>query len=308
MSRHLRKAYEIFSFYVRLLARDPSKNLLLVLLGFFLRGSSVVIFALTVKAFLVVIDPQTARFFLVPMLDYFSIDHGSQDYYVKVVLLGLSAMVLVQFLLNLVYQKQFIDNRQLLVKSIIDTPLCSSQSYHEHVVFDLIPQGFESIVKALEIVLFYASLVLLIFVINSAVALLLVVLLGVLIFTMLAYIDERSSTRSAAYNDRQTVDLTGDEPMRGLRFADHVFNASKRSSTYSELFGGMGMVLVMLVYVLWFDDSDLSGSSLVSIVLVLSVRFLINYTGEISRLLGAIFQQYSMLAFLDLYHSRDRDA
>ena len=306
MRQHLHKAFEILSFYLRLLAIRPWSNLLLVVLGFVLRGSSVVIFALPIKAFLIVLDPTTSHYFLAPMLANIGIENSSDDFYVKLVLIGLSIMVTTQFLLNMIYQKLFINSRTSLVQHILKEPLCSSPNYHEHATFDLIPQGFESIVKVLEIVLFYASLALLILIINWTIAVVLLILLCILVFTMLAYVDERGSVRKEAYNERQTVDITGDNPIAGLRWADHTFNSIKRSSTYSELFGGLGMVIVMVLYVTWLDSSAVTANGLVSLVLVLSIRFLINYTGEISRLLGSIFQQHSMLAFLDL-RKTDKD-
>jgi len=253
---------------------------------------------------LIVLEPETIFYIINGALNTKDVNIASTDSLISGVVLGLAVMVLAQFLLNNLYLRLFLYSRKRLIEKIIASPFSSHADYHQHVCLDLIPLGYESVIKLFEIAVFYSSLMLLIFLINPIVAITVVILLFLILIYMLMFVNERSSVRREAYQKRQNL-VDTNNLIEGLEFTDHNFLMVRKSNIYSELFGGMGMVFVMLLYVVWLNDTTSLGNNFTALVLVLSIRFIINYTSEFSNLMGTVFGQYTMLGNLDLYNSAD---
>lgn len=287
---------EIFRFYLKLIFEQPATPLLLVSLGFLLRASSVVIFALTIKAFLVVLDPTIINHLFHLLFGQANVEQSTIDKLLPGIVLVLAGMVALQFLLNTLYLRAFIKHRRNLVERFAEQPIFANLESQKHICLDLIPVGYESLIKVLEITLFYLSLCILIFILNPVIGFIVVPILMAILLYMLLFVIERKSARAKAYKERQ--DVSADALIDGLQFADHSFTTLRRNTTYSEFFGGLGMVLLMAFYLLFMDITSFAENKLFAFVLILSVRFLVNYTGEFSRLLGVILSHHTMLAKL----------
>ena len=289
---------EVLMFYLHALLKAPSSNAVLVFLGFLVRASSVFIFALTIKVFLIVIDPSFSLALVSSVASEFGFSQLGESELVTGSLIVLLALVILQFVLNRCYEYLFLKNRNTLVEYLIENPLVDGDEFHVHVCLDRVPVGFESIIKSLEICLFYASLILIIYWISPVMAASVVVLLLLIVYLMLMKTHERSETMTAAYEARAKVKSASDDVAAGLALTDLNFITARRTATYSELFGGAGIVIVMLLYLYWQDHVQLTSSSLVTLFLVLSIRFVIGYTGELSRLISTIVQQQDMMGLL----------
>lgn len=223
------------------------------------------------------------------------------------VVVALAGMVVFQYLFNLLYTAAFIKNRMALIKDIIDKPLASNTEFHIHVCLDRIPAGYEAIIKTSEISLFYISLLIGIILVSPAIALTLVLLLVVMTFTMLLKVHTNSEVRSTAYDARYNLEESNYNLIKGMDYANFNFTTIRNSAVYSELFGGIGIVLIMLFYLLWFSGEQLTSNNLLSLILVLSIRFVINYTGEFSRLIGSIIEQQDILKHLNLNNLKNTE-
>ena len=294
--------WQLVSFYGSLTKGRRAVCVCLVMLGFFLRSSSVVIFALTVKAFLIVLDPTATVAVLNRLLNLQSSPISNIQQLVEYVVGGLTAMVLLQYALNRMYLSCFIAIRRRVVLTVIRNPVSSNSDYQKHVCLALIPEGFESLIKITEIAIFYSCLVLLIFLISPLIGIVVIALLVLILGFMLIFVSEKADERRQAFLRRQDAS-DGEKMIQGLDFADHTFRSIRNNSIYSEFFGGLGMVMIMLLYTVWAGGSIEIKNGLVALVLVLSIRFLINYTGEFSRLARILLNQFDMFEKFDLQNS-----
>ena len=185
-------AIAITAFYLGLVTRGPVSNAILVLVGYLLRVVSVSIFALTVKVFLVIVDPQLGSKIISSTLTDFGLPPiGANDLVVGVIS-SLVALVIFQYLLNLWYASAFLKNRTALVADLLKNPLVNNDEFYVHVCLDRIPVGYESTIKSLEICLFYASLLIAISLISPIIAISVVALLILITLLMLVKVHERT--------------------------------------------------------------------------------------------------------------------
>ena len=290
---------QTIDFYLSLFFQRCFKSFFIVTLGFVLRASSVTIFGLTIKTFLIVIDPKLTISLASPTLKFIGLSGFSETQFSYLVVCGLGTMILIQFFLNQLYGKMFLSTRESLLSELAQRLTYNDEAHKSHIIYDVIPHGYESMLKALEILFFYCFLLCLIAFIHPAVALILIVLLLIMVLFTVTLVKKRNRERQFFQKNRQTVSSAPDDLDKGIGLANHIFSSNRKNIVYSDLFGGVGMILVILLYLFYFSELPFTSNGLVPLFLALCIRFSINYTNEFSQHIGVLIDHRKSLSNLD---------
>lgn len=282
----------VFRFYRILLALRPLSAVMLVLSGLATRVLSVGVFVLIVKVFLTILDPNSSAVVVNAFInDYFEYE-VHQDVMIRAMLIGLSALLCCQYFISKFNLWLFLKTKEKIVHSVLKTPLNEHKATHIHICLDYIPMGLDGALKCIEICLFYGLLVMGIFVINPLLGMLLLIVAPLLLMILVM------NGRKEVYVVREIRELRQqvnepEEAEEVIKLGSKQYSFIRASIINSEFFGGFAIVIMMLLFMLWFDQSKIE--SIAALVLVFSVRFAVIYTGELSRHLGRLLQQRIIL-------------
>jgi hypothetical protein len=281
----------IIKFYYSLLYKKPYTSLLVIVLGFFARAVSVLVFMMTLKVFLSILDPAT----VVQLLDryisvYFDISLSVSGL-LNLLVVGLAALVMLQLTLNKIYVSLFLHLRAALQKVILDRRLNEDFLTHVHVCIDKFPQGYEAVVKASEILLFYFFLLLGIFYLSKLAALLLLIIVPIIVLIIVIKGRKEVHVQMDIRDKRKDL-VDEDSDYDGyISLSNENYLYGRNSVIYADFFGGFALVLLILVFLYVNPVVGESFSGLTALFLVFSIRFSVLYAGELSRFLGKVMQQ-----------------
>lgn len=291
---NLREPLGAIKFYVRLLLRKPSSLLLLITLGVIVRFMTVFVFVLSFKVFLTIIDPNVSLAVANKFI-YISLGRDiSASEFQLALIFTLMMMIAIQFALNKFYLRQYLSLRLIIVRWLLKKPLNDHHSMHLHICLDKYPQGFEGVVKSVEILVFYLFLLVGIFFMNFIAGLLVVIVVPLMIAIMLVKSRKEIHVQKGMQDARKKALEQESEIENVLSFANENYAFSRNGITHSEFFGGIAIVLTMSALLFFYtlsDDVTEKIAGFTALLLVFCVRFAIVYAGELSRSLGKVLQQ-----------------
>ncbi|RBP51486.1 hypothetical protein [Arenicella xantha] len=282
---------QVLKFYLQLLAKRPMATLFLVFLGFLVRGLSVVVFVLIVKVFLSVIDPSS----IVKVVNQFASGYGlaeiNQSNLLYALVIILVVLIVAQYVLNKVYLFFFLHYRTATISGLLLSPLNDHVPMHLHICLDKVPIGYEGVIKSLEILLFYFFLFSGIFLINPLAGLLVLLLVPIMLALMLLKGRKEVFVHTEMQQCRKAVLSMDDDYLRALQLINENYMFGRNSIIYSELFGGISIVIMMIAFMLWYSERQFGFSGVAALFLVFGIRFAVVYAGELSRVLSRVLQQ-----------------
>ncbi len=92
---------------------------------------------------------------------------------------------------------------------------------------------------------------------------------------------------------RKNITSLDDDIMGVVDLANKQYQYNRNSIINSEFFGGLAIVVMMIVFSLWFKADGFGG--IAALGLVFSIRFAVVYAGELSRHLGRLLQQRTIM-------------
>ncbi len=286
----------ILGFYLRLLPLEPLRSFLLITTGVLVRSISVIVFVLTFKVFLSVIQPESVRYLLDLFIESgFDLDVVRFNlFFVIYFLVGtLFALIVVQFLLNKVYSHLFLSMRTRLMRSLVVAPITSNEKLNLHICLDHFPIGFDGIIKTSEIIVFYFFLIAGIFYLNIYAGLLVLILLPFIIVIIVIKGRKEVHVRQEMVQSRKKILSTNDDISSFVALGAETFKYARNSVTYAQFFAGLALVSMMFLF-MFMSPGDETKNHLVglpALILVFSIRFAFLYAGELSRSLSRVLQQ-----------------
>lgn len=287
------KLRQTFDLYRALIALKPTAFGSAVFFGFFLRCSSVASFLLSLKVFLAIIGYD--KFYEIISESYslsFPFDLTRDSYNYLLIALLVSA-VLLQLILANIYPRilqHFLEQCSYQYVKQVDL---SERKIRDFIVVNL-QTGLENCVKIFEIALFYILLFSIIAMINIKM-LLVVLFFALLIISFLVF---RNKTEVRLSENLNEIRLTArrDSAMVSRAIKSNVDNISRqcKSLLTPRVLSSVTMALMICLYFLFFSKDGLDP--FYAIVLVFSMRFIVIYTGELSRALNVLSKQRILIS------------
>lgn len=291
---NLRESFGAIKFHVRLLVREPLLLFSLITSGVLVRFMTVFVFVLIFKVFLTIIDPNVSLVVVNKFLyDILGRIISASEFQLALIL-TLLFMICVQFLLNKLYLRQYLNLRSAITSWLLKKNLNDHQSMHLHICLDKFPQGFEGIVKSAEILVFYFFLLIGIFFINVLAGFLVVIVVPLMIALMLIKSRKEIHVQKEMQDARRRALEHESEIETVLSLARESYAFARNGITYAEFFGGLAIVTMMSVLLFSYAiDDGISEkiAGLAALLLVFCMRFAVVYAGELSRSLGKVLQQ-----------------
>jgi len=282
------KVLKTFSLYWRLIALNRIRFAVSVICGFALRVVSVASFLLSIKVFLALIGFD--KFYdaiLLSFGDSLPIEL-TRDVYNQILIGVLIGSVALQFILSKGYSPLVSKTtRDIAVRysSKADLDLRPVRSF----LVTFLQMGIEQSIKVFEIALFYLLLLSIIFLID------LKMLFAVVVFTSLIVVYLVYTKKT----DVRLSEVLSDLRAEGRDDKERVVSAinANAENTYRQLnsvltprvLSSMAIVSMICLYFMLPNKDDLD--SLYAIVLIFSMRFVVIYTGELSRALSSLTRQ-----------------
>jgi hypothetical protein len=282
------KVLKTFSLYGRLICLNRVRFALSVIVGFALRVVSVASFLLSIKVFLALIGFD--KFYDAIVLSFGESLPAdlTRDTYNQILIAILVSSVVLQFILSKIYSP---------LVSLTTKDIALRYSYKANLDLRCVRSftvmwlqtGIEQSIKVFEIALFYILLLSVIFLID------LKMLFALLVFTTLIVVylvytkktevrlsevlsDVRSSGRENKESVIAAINANADNTSRQL-------NSALTPRTLSSV----AIVSMICLYFMLANKETLD--SLFAIVLIFSMRFVVIYTGELSRAISSLTRQ-----------------
>jgi len=291
---NLQEPLKAVEFYLRILLIKKYLALAVIFIGIVVRFLSVFIFALTLKVFLTIIDPGVLLDTFNQLLYHYAGFTLNAAKFQIVLILILFSLICFQFLLNKLYLRQYLILRRHLVEWLLDRPLNDNTNMHLHICLDKFPMGFDSIIKSLEILVFYFFLLIGIFFISFLAGFLVILVVPVIILVMVVKSRKEIFVQQEMHNMRKEVtDLTSDIDTL-LDLSNQHYSYARNGVTFSDFLSGAAIVVTMsLLLLIDFADAGLSENivGFTALILVFCIRFAVTYAGELSRSLNKLLQQ-----------------
>lgn len=289
-----RESLGAVKFYACLLSREPLPAFLLIATGVLVRFMTVFVFVLTFKVFLTIIDPNVSLVVANTFIHDVIGRNVSATEFQLALISTLLFLIGIQFALNKIYVNQYLKLRHRIVTRLLKKPLNDHRPTHLHICLDKFPQGYEGLVKSLEILVFYFFLMIGIFFINAFAGLLVVTVVPAMIVLMLIKSRKEIHVQKEMQSARKKVLEQESEIERVLSLASENYAFGRNGLTYTEFFGGIAIVIMMsaLLFFYTMDDGITDKiAGLTALLLVFCIRFAVVYAGELSRSLAKVLQQ-----------------
>jgi hypothetical protein len=290
-SVRIKDSMMIIKFYYSLLYRKPLLSTLVIVLGFMARAVSVLVFVMTLKVFLSILDPTTVVKLLETYISKYYDSSLSVSGLLNLLVIGLAGLVIIQLALNKLYLFLFLQLRATLQKMILAKPLNEHFLTNVHVCIDKLPQGYEAVVKVSEILLFYFFLLLGIFYLSKMAGLLLLVIIPLIVLIMVVKGRKEVHVQMDIRDKRKSLVEVDSDYEGYISLNDENYLYGRNSVIYADFFGGFALVFLILVFLIMNPAGGDSFSGLTALFLVFSIRFAVLYAGELSRFLGKVIQQ-----------------
>lgn len=266
---------------------------LISILGLTLRLLSILTFALIIKIFLSMFDQEATTLLVNNILAKLSFAAAAPSDLWFYLVLPLAVFTGVQYFLGKFYLLLFRNVRgQLMIKMLTSD---SHASLHDKAsfVYDYFLHGFEALIKSLEIILFYLILILFIFIVNFTMGVSVVILVPILVFVLVFRDRKEAFVQDAIKISREIIDQDKETLLAPIKHYDQQLNYRINGVIASELFGGMALVIIFMVYVKYHEQ--FMGYGLLPLLLIFAIRFAVLYAGELSRQLSVVFRLRAVL-------------
>jgi len=160
-----------------------------------------------------------------------------------------------------------------------------------------LPQGYDAVLKCCEILLFYLVLFVIIFLISPFAALLTLIAVPLLILLLVIKNRKEVHVTHELRDNRRKIREGGDDYETVISLSSQRDRYNRISTIHAEFFGGIALVLLMLIFLLNFTGQDLN--SLAALAMVFAIRFAINYARELSRHASRLLQQRVVIDKID---------
>ncbi len=267
----------------------------MVLTGLGLRGLSIFIFVLVLRIFMNVIEPTTGLESLNRHLAEFDIKQINETMMLKVLLGGLTTLILFQFILGKINLWMTLSTRKLVLTFLLKNPLNSHRETHLHISIDHFPAGFDALIKSLEILMFYTILLICIFYMSpimggaviTAVPIVLCILLIIGRKEVFVTQDFREARKTYQNND------TDKNMNKLITLSNKSFAFPFNDLINSQFSSNIAIVAIMLSYIAFYDNFQIQGFA--AVTMVFSIRYSLLYAAELNRLLSRILKQRTII-------------
>lgn len=292
LNRHsLEDPLRVLRFYSRLLRSYPALSLFVIVVGFLVRGVSVVVFVLTLKVFISILDPDAALNVINQVLVQQGWSPLTTNGLVSVMVGALSILICSQFALNKIGAYSFLHLRSKILNRLLESPINQDARVHFNICLDRVPLGLEAVVKVCEILLFYVVLIANIFFWSVLSGVLVLIIVPIIIFLMLAKGRKEVHLTVNMQQERRDIAEFDDDCDEYLRLKKQTYLIARNNVVYADLFGGLAIVFLTLAFVFMGPSIGGGVTGVTALLLVFSIRFAIVYAGELGRQLGKVLQQ-----------------
>ena len=288
----------VVKFYFAVCRKFLFTTLILMVLGFVSRVLLILQFVLVIKVFLSIFDPTMATNLISVLLNMmgFSVEELDRDFVLKFLFTLLSIIVCIQYALarfNLALLCTFKENA---LSSLFKLPLNINVEQNKHLCFDYIQHGLEATVKSGEIIVFYVTLIFVIFYLSPLLGVLVVLFVPPL-FVLLLYKNRKEVHIQLQIMEARKKITDLDQDIRSpLGLISQHYRLVRSSLINSEFGSGLTLVAIMIVFSTRFDNLQLTALS--TLMLVFCLRFVITYAGELSRFINRLLQLRTKLALI----------
>ena len=264
-----------------------SKQLLFVFvsfLGFLRRLVSIANFALMIKIFLTMFNPNASVALINEFLVKLQQPTISAENLTTYLILILLTSILLQFTLNKVNLILFLRLRRAVISRLSQTSNATLGQNHLSFIYDHYIHGFEALVRSFEILIFYAFLLIFIFTVNTTIGLAVIILVPILVGLLVFKNRKEAFVQTAIRQARKHSAISDTDHLLPLMMYDRQLKYRVNNEISADVLGGLTITFIFYLYSL--NQSQFSSYGVVALLLVFSIRFAVLYAGELSRQLN----------------------
>lgn len=291
-----KKPLRLIQFYYRILGCYPLHSSVIVATGFIYRILNISVFVLIMKIFLIVINPESSLNIVNQAISYLPFTLKIDINQIPLIfLLALTFIIILHFIVGKINLSWMLEVRRMLQIDGERLELHENLANRRNMCLDQLPAGYEATIKISEIMMFFFCVLIAIFYMKPLLGILVFVCIPAFVSYLVLKSRENVFSITKFRESRQKIGrLTEVEYLVPIKHSNDSFAMAKMNLILSDFFGGVLIVGIILIFLLYKDSNIISN--LEALVLVFSIRFAFIYAKESSVVLGHLLQQRTLMA------------
>ena len=284
---------KVANYYYSSLAGHHFLFVLVTFLGFVSRLLSILNFALIIKIFLSMFDPDAAVELLNNFLSKLYLEPITTSNLTTYLMIILVTFIFVQFVISKINLLMFRHLRAAVISEICERSVAEPPSQRNYFLYDNYLYGFEALVRSFEILLFYLFLLIFIFSVNLMMGIAVIIFVPALVSLLVFRNRKEAFVQNAIHESREKSIEPDSDPLLPLVHYDKQLVFRINNDISAEMLGGLTIVLIFFLYVT--NQEQFSSYGVMALLLVFSIRFAVLYAGELSRQLNIVLKLRTVL-------------